>query len=132
ALIWFSADGRRITSHLSVFNSGYLPRLRVVFGLVLAILAGLGLDALARGRADRDESDAGRSSVVASFVRRHLWAIAVWLVVVIVGTDVLFSAKNDAYDHQYARDFKDHMLVPLAIVAATLLLALMAYTRNAM
>lgn len=128
---WFSVSVRLGTNHLPVFAGNFIGRIRVLLGFCLAVLAGLGFEALVRARARR--SRAPEQSRTRS--RRLAWPAVVWTVAVVTGAAVtgavvLVQARNAAISQSNWMMLRRDLVVPGLLGLLTVIALLSLWRRS--
>jgi len=152
---WFGGELLSLLAHLPVFSQNPIPRIRSVFGFLVAALAGFGFEKLLRFVRDEDDgpSDDGgpglgggpgdtsgtapaavitRAKVITTAPKRrspfgtHLvWTVAVSLAAVMFAANILKDARDDARVSGVTAHLRTTLIAP-AILLVICLLALVA------
>ena len=101
---------------LPVFSNNYVGRIRSVLGFTLAVLVGLGFDALLRRRQAQSRR------------QWHAWVrgTVVWGVAVALGIDVVVRAHQAAVRGHYWGDVARALIVPVCLGIAALVVTVIA------
>jgi hypothetical protein len=113
---WVGGPLLAAAQQLPVFSNNYVGRIRVVLGFLLACLAGLGYDALVRGRPAGPQPR-----------WRRLAAAAVWVLAGLLVAGVLLRTFQFLRDHGGLRLFADAARLPLVAGLLALLLVALAW-----
>jgi hypothetical protein len=114
-LVYVSPRLRSVFVHLPVFSNNPVARLRFMLGFLLAVLAGLGYDALLRTR----EASPGD---LRSKVWRSTWAVLTWVVVGVVGVILLWKVRRAAIAGGYLNSLYRLLVAPTLLTVAALAL----------
>jgi hypothetical protein len=114
-LVYCSPWLRSVFVHLPVFSNNPVARLRVMLGFLLAVLAGVGFDALLRSR------DASRGDKRAK-VWRTTSAALTWVVVGVVGVILLWKVRRAAIAGGYLDSLYRLLVAPTLLTVAALVL----------
>jgi hypothetical protein len=116
-LIYLSPRLRGVLVHLPVFSNNPVARLRVMLGFLLAVLAGVGFDALVRRRS-RETSPEGRRQQAG----RIVWAAITWTVVAVVGLILLWKVRRAAIAGGYLNPLERQLVGPATMTVLALVL----------
>ncbi|HEX6754720.1 MAG TPA: YfhO family protein [Mycobacteriales bacterium] len=117
---WVGGPLLAAAQELPVFSNNFVGRIRVLLGFLLACLAGLGYDALVRGRPRRPVPP-----------WRRLAAAGVWLLAGLLVAGVLLRTYQFLREHSGLRPFAESARLPVAVgVAALALVALGWFVRR--
>ena len=134
---WVSPTARSVLAKLPVFSNNYIGRIRSVLGFALAVLAAFGFEWLtSRRAAPRAAPRAARRPPLATAspggrplwagarpYGRRLWTGGVLLASLVVGLLVLRASHRQAATGHYLDAWSHAVWLPLALVAASALVA---------
>ncbi|HSY16371.1 MAG TPA: YfhO family protein [Jatrophihabitantaceae bacterium] len=138
ALCWIGGELLGLAQHFPVFSNNYIARIRSIFGFLMAVLAGYGLDLLvrragpatdARGFAARRVHGWASGTSPVPPPLRYAFFAAVWLAAALSGAVILRSAHHEALAFKYWTLLKPTLTVPAVLIAATLVAAVLVCTR---
>lgn len=110
-LCWFGGRPLTLVQHLPIFSDNLIYRIRVLVGLFVAVLAGLGYEALRRGVLREPHTRWRRSA-----------SVPVWVAAGLGTAFVTLRAVRYAAERGLLAELTGRLPVPAALAAATLLL----------
>ena len=124
-LVWLGGPLLTALQKLPFYSSNSITRAQSVFGFVGAVLAGIGIDRLARGRAARRDGEPDERPPRRLASRSRITSVLVLVVVLGFGVLVVVRAGDDAQSDGYLDHWTGTLLVPSLYLAGAVLAVLL-------